>query len=70
MRILGLYKVKGYRVMANLTQEEMAQAIGLQRRTYLDKENGIRLFSVPELIAIRDILNAKGIEVSLDDLAE
>ena len=56
--------------MANLTQEEMAQAIGLQRRTYLDKENGIRLFSVPELIAIRDILNAKGIDVSLDDLAE
>lgn len=65
-----LNKVKGYRVMANLTQEEMAQVVGLQRRAYIDKENGTRLFTVAELIAIRDTLNEKGINVSLDDLAE
>ena len=56
--------------MANLTQEEMAQVVGLQRRAYIDKENGTRLFTVSELIAIRDTLNEKGINVSLDDLAE
>ncbi len=64
-----LNKVKGYRVMTNLTQEEMARIIGIQRRAYIDKENGIRTFSVQELIIIRDTLNEKGINVSLDDLA-
>ena len=64
-----LNKVKGYRVMTNLTQEEMAQIIGIQRRAYIDKENGVRTFSVQELIIIRDTLNEKGINVSLDDLA-
>lgn len=70
MNVERLNKVKGYRVMANLTQEEMAQVVGLQRRAYIDKENGTRLFTVAELIAIRDTLNEKGINVSLDDLAE
>ena len=64
-----LNKVKGYRVMTNLTQEEMARIIGIQRRAYIDKENGVRTFSVQELIIIRDTLNEKGINVSLDDLA-
>lgn len=63
-----LNKVKGYRVMTNLTQEEMARIIGIKRRAYIDKENGIRTFSVQELIIIRDTLNEKGINVSLDDL--
>ena len=56
--------------MANLTQEEMAQVIGLQRRSYIDKENGIRNFTIPELLLIRDALKDKGVNVSLDDLAE
>ena len=55
--------------MTNLTQEEMARIIGIQRRAYIDKENGVRTFSVQELIIIRDTLNEKGINVSLDDLA-
>lgn len=64
-----LNKVKGYRVMANITQDEMASVIGVQRRSYIDKENGIREFTVKELTAIRDILISKGIDITLDDLA-
>lgn len=65
-----LNKVKGYRVMANITQDEMASVIGLQRRSYIDKENGVREFTVKELTAIRDTLNNKGINITLDDLTD
>ena len=65
-----LNKVKGYRVMANMTQDEMASVIGLQRRSYIDKENGVREFTVKELTAIRDTLNNKGIDITLDDLTD
>ena len=65
-----LNKVKGYRVMANITQDEMASVIGLQRRSYIDKENGVREFTVKELTAIRDTLNNKGIDITLDDLTD
>ena len=56
--------------MANMTQDEMASVIGLQRRSYIDKENGVREFTVKELTAIRDTLNNKGIDITLDDLTD
>lgn len=67
---LMINKIKGYRVMCRMNQEDMSIAIGMPKRTYCDKENGISKFSVEELIKIRDVIISKGIEITLDELAE
>lgn len=67
----GINKVKGYRVMVNMTMEDMANAIGITVRSYIQKENGEsnRGFTVNELLAIKNVLAEKGLGVTLDDLA-
>ncbi len=64
-------KVKGYRVMVNMTQEEMAKVLKISVRAYINKENGS--FDVSELVKIRDTLNERNLTISgrkimLDDL--
>ncbi len=64
-------KVKGFRVMVNMTQEEMAKVLGISVRSYVNKENGS--FDVSELVKIRDTLNDRNLTISgrsiiLDDL--
>ena len=57
-----LNKVKGYRNMLGLTQDEFAEAVNIAARTYYNKEKGISQFSVEELIRIKDYLKSKEIE--------
>lgn len=65
----GMNKVKGYRVMVNMTAEDMANAIGMPVRTYYYKENdSSRYFSVNELLAIKNVLQKKGLGITIDDL--
>lgn len=64
-------KVKGYRVMVNMTQKEMAKVLKISVRAYINKENGS--FDVSELVKIRDTLNERNLTISgrkimLDDL--
>jgi putative transcriptional regulator len=61
-------KIKGYRVMVKMTQEEMAKAIGVALRAYVDKENGKSNFSIEQLKTIKSILNEKGLSIQVDDL--
>lgn len=61
-------KIKGYRSMIGLTQEEFATELGMATRTFINKETGKSEFTVSELQTIKEILNAKGINVSLDEL--
>lgn len=67
----GMNKVKGYRVMVNMTAEDMATALGMTVRTYYYKESqeGSIGFTVSELLAIKNVLAEKGLGVTLDDLA-
>ena len=51
-----------------LTQEEFATELGMATRTFINKETGKSEFTVSELQTIKEILNAKGINVSLDEL--
>lgn len=44
-------KVKGYRNMANLTQEEMAKALNISVVSYNLKEKGEREFTQSEMVA-------------------
>ena len=61
-------KIKGYRSMIGLTQEEFATELGMATRTFVNKETGKSEFTVSELQTIKEILIAKGINVSLDEL--
>ena len=63
-----LNKIKGYRNMLGLTQDEFADAVSITTRTYYNKEKGISQFTVDELLRIKDYLNSKEIEVTLEDL--
>ena len=64
-----LNKLKGYRAMIGKTQEEMAEAIGINKRTYQDKENGISSLTLNEAVRVVEILKKYGIEITADDLA-
>lgn len=65
----NINKVKGFRTMASLTQEELAKKLNISLRAYQNKEQGITAFTVDELVGIKAILLEKGLTVSLDDLA-
>ena len=60
MKYIGeIRKEKGY------TQVEMAKKLGLGLSTYQQKEQGLIMWLLPDLIKIRKILDVK-----LDDLKE
>ena len=50
-------KLKGARVEKGLTQEDMAERIGISAYSYLMKENGKRDFTLTEMKKICEILN-------------
>lgn len=61
-------KVKGYRNMIGYTQKQMAEALNMPLRSYMDKENGITEFTIEKYVAIRDLFNSKGLKLTIDDL--
>jgi len=63
-------KLKEWREKAGLTQEELANALGVRQSQISKIENGKVYVSVQRLITIRDILNEAGADCTLDDLAE
>ncbi|MCM1556790.1 MAG: hypothetical protein NC087_04570 [Anaeroplasma bactoclasticum] len=60
-------KVKGYRVMVNMTQEEMARKLGISRETFNFKEKNDR-FTTAEAIAITSIFNEQGLNLKRDEI--
>mgnify|MGYP003322710657 CR=1 FL=1 len=61
-------KIKGYRVMVGLTQEEMAQKIGVSLRAFQNKEQGTTNFTLEDLKKIKSVLEEKGLSVLLEEL--
>lgn len=60
-------KVKGYRVMLGLTQEELASIMGISRECLMRKENNDG-FSKTEKIAITAIFNERGLSLKQEDI--
>ena len=56
-------KLKGARVEKGLTQEDMAERIGISTYSYLMKENGKRDFTLTEMKKICDILDKELSEI-------
>ena len=57
------YKLKGARVEKGLTQEDMAERIGISTYSYLMKENGKRDFTLTEMKKICKILDKELSEI-------
>lgn len=57
------HKLKGARVEKGLTQEDMAERIGISTYSYLMKENGKRDFTLTEMKKICEILNKELSEI-------
>ncbi|HHW90712.1 MAG TPA: helix-turn-helix transcriptional regulator [Clostridiales bacterium] len=57
------HKLKGTRVEKGLTQEDMAEKIGISTYSYLMKENGKRDFTLTEMKKICEILDKELSEI-------
>lgn len=58
-------KLRGYRTMLDLTQQDMAELLGISRRTYQDKESGTSKLSLTEAIKIVEEFEKRGLSVSV-----
>lgn len=61
-------KLKGYRNMINATQEDFANLLGITRRSYILKENGVISIKDKEKVIIRDYLKSKNVNVTIEEL--
>lgn len=61
-------KVKGYRIMAGISQEEMAAALGITRASYNNKETGKQQFKASEMIKLVEEIQKKVPTVTMDDV--
>lgn len=61
-------KVKGYRNMLNLNQQEMADLLGISKQSYWNKENGKNEFNDKEKIIIKRILEPFFSKISIDEI--
>lgn len=67
---MNVNKLKGYRVMAKLTQKDMAKALNVNLSTYNQKENNSDEFTIKEAKVIVKKLKEKipNINLSADDI--
>jgi len=68
MQNLNTNKIKGYRVMIGLTQDEMAKELNMGKRTYVMKEQDNSKFTVSELNDIVDVLVKHKLDVKIENL--
>lgn len=61
-------KVKGYRVGCNLTQQEMADAIGISVRTYARLENKPSGFTLEQMTKFVNKINELNPDLKLEDI--
>ena len=61
-------KLKGYRVMLDLTQEQMANKLNITGRSYIDKESGKKHFKYKEMLAIKEMVKEIKPDVTIDEL--
>lgn len=59
-------RIKGKRTEVGITQLEMAKRLDLAPNTYNRKEQGIREFTIKELIKMCDILQCKITDIFLE----
>lgn len=62
-------KIKSYREQLGMTQQEMADELGITRQNYHQKENDLRKWSDSDKMKIRELLRKKlDPDVTIDEL--
>ena len=61
-------KLKGYRVMAGYTQEDIAIELKVSRQSYNMKENGVNTFTQKERNLVFEILMKKIPSLTMEEL--
>lgn len=62
---MDLKELKRRRINKNLSQQELASKIGVDRMTYWRKENGMRDFNRTEIENISKVLELSPIDIKL-----
>ena len=60
--------IAGYRTMLGLTQQDLANKLGISRQAYSLKEKGKTSFSDSEKILIRDLVSEVVPNISIDSI--
>lgn len=61
-------RIKGYRVMLGLTQQAMADKLGISLQSYNNKELGKTAFNDTERLAIKSIVAEIKPDITIDEL--
>lgn len=61
-------KIRGYRNMLGLTQEELGKKLGITKQTYHNKEVGRNSFSDREKIAFKELLLPLFPDITIEDI--
>lgn len=61
-------KVKGYRNMLNMTQEQLGEYLGITKQSYHLKEVGKAQFTDQEKIKIKQLLQSLFPEITIDEI--
>lgn len=61
-------KVKGYRIMLGLTQQEVANELNISISSYINKESGRTAFKDTEKILFKDLLLPYFPNISLEEI--
>lgn len=61
-------RLKSYRVMLDLTQEQMASKLNITGRSYIDKELGKKHFKYKEMLAIKEMAKEIKPDITIDEL--
>lgn len=67
-KILKYRRVKGYRHMLNLSQNEMAVKLHISKQSYHNKEIGKTEFSDSEKQIIKELLKSEFPKITIDDI--
>ncbi|MGK0719115.1 helix-turn-helix transcriptional regulator [Streptococcus uberis] len=61
-------KIKGYRNMLGLTQEELGKKLGISKQSYHNKETGKTSFSDSEKLKFKTLIQPLFPEITLEEI--
>lgn len=65
---MSINKVRGYRNMLGLTQEQLGAKLKMTKQSYCNKENGRSRFSDTEKLAFKNLLLPVFPNISIEDI--
>ncbi|MBF6625734.1 helix-turn-helix domain-containing protein [Aerococcaceae bacterium zg-BR9] len=65
---MTINKIRGYRNMLKMTQDDMAKEMGITKQAYYLKENGKREFKDAEKIKFKELLLPTFPNITLEDI--